>query len=69
MKRNKEFLKLLIDKDMSKAELARGLGVSWQTVYNWSIGRNKPNAEIVNKVAESLGVSTDYIDKLFAKHN
>ena len=67
MKKNKEFLKLLIDKEISKTELAEKIGVTWQTVYNWSIGRNKPSMEKTIKMAEVLGVSSEYIYKIFTK--
>lgn len=57
MKQNKNFLKLLIDCRLSKAEVARKIGVSWQTVYYWSIGRNKPSAQKIIELSEILGIS------------
>ncbi len=59
MKQNKEFLKLLIDKDLSKTEVAKKVGVTWQTVYYWSIGRNKPSTEKAIKLSLILGVSLE----------
>ena len=65
MEQNKEFLKLLIDKDMSNTKFAEKIGVSWQTVYYWSIGRNKPSLINVLKMAELLCLSAEELYKMF----
>ncbi|MBQ9728206.1 MAG: helix-turn-helix transcriptional regulator [Clostridia bacterium] len=66
MKKNKEFLKLLIDKDLSKVKVAQFVGVSWQTIYYWSIGRSKPSAGALIKLSEILDMSIEQLYKLFS---
>lgn len=67
MKQNKIFLKLLIDKDLSKTEIAQKVGVSWQTVYYWSIGRNKPSIEKALALSELLGVTVEQLYRMLMK--
>ncbi len=65
MKKNKKFLRLLFEKELSKTDLAEKIDVTWQTVYHWSIGRNKPSAEKMVKMAEVFGVTFEDIYKIF----
>lgn len=46
---------------MTQQELAERLFVSRQTVSSWETGRNLPNLETLARLAELLGVSTDYL--------
>lgn len=46
---------------MTQQELAARLFVSRQTVSSWETGRNLPNLETLARLAELLGVSTDYL--------
>ena len=65
MKQNKKFLKLLIDQNLSKTQLSQKLNVSWQTVYYWSIGRNKPSAQKALELSKILGLSVEQILQMF----
>ena len=53
----KELIKL---KDVKKKDLAEFLGVTPQRLNNWFLRKNIPT-EFLPKVAEYLGVSTDYL--------
>ena len=46
---------------MTQQELAERLFVSRQTVSSWETGRNLPSLETLARLAELLGVSTDYL--------
>lgn len=43
----------------NKAELARALGVRWQTVHWWATGQSSPNADHLRQIAEVLGVDLE----------
>lgn len=43
----------------SKYRLARELGVSWNTVRSWELGRFKATAVSVQKIQELLGGATN----------
>lgn len=53
--------KLLKERDISWYKLGKDTGISQQTIHNWRIGRNEPGREALNKIAEYLGVSVDYL--------
>lgn len=44
---------------MSMAELERRLDISVNASYKWK--KSTPNGEVVNKVADVFGVTTDYL--------
>ena len=67
MAKNKEFLKLLIDKDISRPRLAEKLGVTEQTVYYWIIGRNLPSMKYVIHMAKIFKVSIVSLWEMFNK--
>ncbi|WKF85861.1 DUF3923 family protein [Lacticaseibacillus pantheris] len=46
---------------LTQQQLADQLFVSRQTVSSWETGRNQPNLETLAKMAEVLGVTTDFL--------
>ena len=47
---------------ISQAELATRVGVTSRTIQNYEMGSRKPqNVEIVQKLAEALNTTTDYL--------
>lgn len=41
--------------------VARKIGVSHMTVFNWEAGTTEPSASQVKALADLFGVSTDYL--------
>lgn len=48
---------------MSGEQVARQIGVSVQTYYNWEQGRNEPGARKIKLLADLFGVSVDELLK------
>lgn len=48
-------------KGMSQATLSKLLGVTQQAVGKWETGRSNPDPEMLVRLAEVLGTSTDYL--------
>ena len=48
-------------KGMSQATLSRLLGVTQQAVGKWETGRSNPDPEMLVRLAEVLGTTTDYL--------
>lgn len=49
------------NRGMSQQELARKVGTTEATISRYMTGINKPNVEIVAKIAEVLQISVDYL--------
>jgi len=49
------------NKKISQKELGELLGVAQNTVCNWENGRREPEYEMLLKLANFFGVSTDYL--------
>jgi transcriptional regulator with XRE-family HTH domain len=47
--------------DYTQEQLAEMLGVGVLQIYRYESGKNTPSGEIVAKIAQILGVSTDYL--------
>ena len=62
-----KFNELLEKKQISKAELSREVGVSWQLVYNWVVGRSEPQLSVLPKIAKALDISIDDVVYSFIK--
>ncbi|HDR6739905.1 TPA: helix-turn-helix transcriptional regulator, partial [Bacillus thuringiensis] len=59
---NHERLKSLIDrKGISQQQLADAIGVSHVSVYNYVEGKKKPGIRTLQKIANHLKVTTDYL--------
>lgn len=51
-------------------DLARKVGVSYATMWNWANGRSQPRADKAKKLAEALNTTVEYlIDEKEAKKN
>lgn len=46
---------------MSQRDLAQALTVSQQTIGSWEVGRSEPNTELLRKISDYFGVTTDYL--------
>lgn len=52
---------LRIGKGWSREELAQRIGSSARTVYLYERGRRKPSSDILLRLAQAFGVTTDYL--------
>ncbi|MCD7872383.1 MAG: helix-turn-helix domain-containing protein [Clostridiales bacterium] len=48
-------------RNLSQSEVANALGVSLRAYQNYEYGQREPNIEIINKLADFYGVTTDYL--------
>lgn len=47
---------------VTRAELAKATGITARTLYNYESGSRRPsNMEIVQKIADALGTTTEYL--------
>ena len=56
MKKRKALLKLLIDKGITQTELAKRVGISFQSVNRWMTGKSNPSYVYIPKIAEALNI-------------
>lgn len=49
------------EKNFSKSQLARRIGVSQKAVDYWELGTNEPKASYIVKLAELFEVSADFL--------
>ncbi len=47
--------------NMTQAELARQLGITRSSVNAWEIGISVPSTQYIVELAQTFGVSTDYL--------
>ena len=52
---------LRIGKGWRRGELAQRVGCSARTVYLCERGRQKPSSDILLRIAEEFGITTDYL--------
>lgn len=55
------FEKLMKQKGLRIADVAKGSGVSATTLYEWKAGKYTPKAEKLRLIADFFGVSVDYL--------
>lgn len=48
-------------KELNQVQLSEKLGVAKQSVSNWENDNIMPSVEMVEKIADFFGVSTDYL--------
>ena len=48
-------------KDLSQEQLAKLLLVNRRTIGSWETNVNEPSVEMIGKIADVLGVTTDYL--------
>ncbi len=54
--------KLLDERNISQAELARRFETTTTTVFRWTKGNSKPHKEVVKSIAIFLGVRFEYLN-------
>lgn len=59
---------LRINKGLSQVDLANKLSVTKQSVSNWENENIMPSVEMLIKIAEIFGVTTDFLLGLSEKH-
>ena len=52
---------MLDEKELSRQDIAKTLRISPSTLANWEADRREPDTDMVNRLAEYFGVSTDYL--------
>lgn len=55
------YKRLLDQKGLKNADVARGTGISNMTLSDWKRGESTPKADKMQKIADFLGVSVDYL--------
>lgn len=51
-----------LESGLTQAELAKKVGVTTRTIQNYELGNRKPaNMEVVQRIAEALGTTTEYL--------
>ncbi|MBR5281064.1 MAG: helix-turn-helix transcriptional regulator [Clostridia bacterium] len=55
------FEKLLLEKGLSVYRVAQNTGISTVTFTNWKKGKYTPKVDKLQKIADCLGVSLDYL--------
>lgn len=58
---NENIKKIRLAQNISQVELARRLNVSKQSVSNWENDNIQPSIDMLIKIANCFGVSTDYL--------
>ena len=58
---NENIRRLRISRGMNQVEFASIVGVTKQCVSNWENDNVLPSIEMLTKIADALGVSTDYL--------
>ena len=53
--------KLRREKRLTKAEAAKGLGITELKLYQWEISDGYPNSEMTKKLADFYGVTVEYL--------
>lgn len=56
-----KFKKLRLNNNMLQSDVAKKINVSTSAIGMWEQGRRQPDNEIVKKIANIFGVSTDYL--------
>ena len=55
------YQRLLDEKGLKNADVARATGISNMTLSDWKRGKTVPKADKMQKIAEYLNVSVDYL--------
>lgn len=48
-------------RNLSQGQAAEALGISLRAYQNYEYGQREPNIEMINKLADFYGVTTDYL--------
>ncbi len=57
----KRLERLRKEKKINQSELARSIGLTQQTISSYEKGKNRPSMEIIVRLAQELGVTSDYL--------
>lgn len=57
----KKISELRKKKNLTQAQLAQDVGKSTSTIAMWEIGKRDPDSAMISRLAERLGVTTDYL--------
>lgn len=55
------YQRLLDEKGLKNADVARATGISNMTLSDWKRGKTRPKADKIEKIASFLGVTVDYL--------
>lgn len=55
-----KFQKLMQEKHVKAADVARATGISTSTLSDWKVGKSKPKLDKLVKIANYFGVSVSY---------
>ena len=55
------YQRILDEKGLKNADVARATGISNMTLSDWKRGKSVPKADKMKKIAEFLNVSVDYL--------
>lgn len=55
------YQRLLDEKGLKNSDVSRGTGISNMTLSDWKRGKTTPKTDTMQKIADFLGVSVDYI--------
>lgn len=58
---HEQIRRLRMARGITQVELAHRLGVSKQSVSNWESNNIQPSIELLEKIADLFGVTTDYL--------
>lgn len=58
---HEQIRRLRTARGITQVELAHRLGVSKQSVSNWESNNIQPSIELLEKIADLFGVTTDYL--------
>lgn len=56
----------ILPEGVSKAELARKVGVSRQAIHDISVGRRKPSADLIVRITAALNIEVSDLTKNFS---
>ena len=61
MKFNEKLKKLRTEAHLSQTELAKIVGITERSIYNYEMSDRIPKVDVVKRIADALSVSVDYL--------
>ncbi len=55
------FEQIMNEKKLKMSDVARGAGIPYSTLTDWKVGRYTPKMDKLQKIADFLGVSLEYL--------
>ena len=56
-----KIFEILKEKNLTAKNMADSIGISNGNISDWKSGKSKPSITVLPKIADYLGVSTDYL--------